>query len=159
MNRLVRTSKSGLEALWAHHHAQWRNPAQIVSQWREAERTDPKLLEYRVRGGWWDALAETKATLLITREYEHLVMAVTTSKAGPRLSYLPLPHPSGLVVDRARHVVHIASTRNPNQLYELRPASGTLERLDVEATPCQGHPLVTVRSYFFPGCLYLHDLA
>src|ERR1019366_988353 len=93
MNRLVRTSKSGLEALWAHHHAQWRNPAQIVSQWREAERTDPKLLEYRVRGGWWDALAETKATLLITREYEHLLMAVAATKGGPRVSYLPLPRP------------------------------------------------------------------
>jgi uncharacterized protein (TIGR03032 family) len=159
MNRRVRTPKSELEALWAHHHAEWRNPAQIVSQWREAERTDPKLLEYRVRGAWWDALAETKATLLITREYEHLVMAVAASKAGPRLSYLPLPHPSGLVVDRARHLVHIASTRNPNQLYELRPATDTLERLDAKAASCEGHPLVTVRSYFFPGCLYLHDLA
>lgn len=159
MNRRVRTSKAELETLWAHHHAQWRNPAQIVSQWREAERTDPKLLEYRARGAWWDALAATKATLLITREYEHLVMAVAASKAGPRMSYLPLPHPSGLVVDRARQVVHIASTRNPNQLYELRAASGTLERLDAKAASCEGHPLVTTRSYFFPGCLYLHDLA
>jgi uncharacterized protein (TIGR03032 family) len=152
-------TKAELEALWPRHHAQWRDPAQILSQWREAEQTDPNLLAYRVRGAWWETLAETEATLLITREYEHLVMAVAANAAGPRLSYLPMPHPSGLVVDRVRRVVHVASTRNPNQLYELRPASGTLPRRDAKGTPCEGHPLVTVRSHFLPGCLYLHDLA
>lgn len=150
---------SELAALWAHHHAQWRDPAQIVSQWREAERTDPKLLEYQVSGAWWETLARTEATLLITREYEHLVMAAAATKAGPRLSYLPLPHPSGLIVDRARRIVHVASTRNPNQLYQLVPAAGALARLDIKATPCEGRPLVPVQSHFVPGCLYLHDLA
>ena len=86
-------------------------------------------------------------------------MAVAATSSGPLVSYLPLPHPSGLVVDRSRRVVHVASTRNPNQLYELRPASGALERLDLRAAPCKGRPLVPVRSRFLPGCLYLHDLA
>jgi uncharacterized protein (TIGR03032 family) len=42
--------------------------------------------------------------------------------------------------------VHVAATRNPNQVYELAPAPG-------------GGPLLPVRSRFLPGSLYLHDLA
>jgi uncharacterized protein (TIGR03032 family) len=148
-----------LEGLWVHHHAQWRVPVQVVHQWREADATDPRLLEYRVQGAWWDTLADAGITLLVTREYEHLVMAMTVTSSGPRLSYLPLPHPSGLVVDRPHQVVHIASTRNPNQLYELRPATGALERLDLPSMPDKSRPLVPVRSQYLPGCLYLHDLA
>lgn len=148
-----------LDALWAHHHAQWRSPAQIVAQWREAEQTDPALLRSRVRGAWWDTLAATHATLLLTREYEHLVMAMSVTDAGPRVSYLPLPHPSGLVADRRRGIVHIASTRNPNQIYELRPARGALARLDTPLDPDPAQPLVPARSIFLPGCLYIHDLA
>jgi uncharacterized protein (TIGR03032 family) len=156
---MSRPQASERNTLWAHHHAQWRDPAQIVSQWHEAERTDPKLLQCQARGAWWETLAETKATLLVTREYEHLVMALSATRAGPRISYLPLPHPSGIVVDRSRQIIHVASTRNPNQLYELRPVGGRLARLDAKAASDDGHPLVPVRSWFLPGCLYLHDLA
>ena len=147
-----------LEALWAHHHAQWRDPAQVVSRWQQANQINPGLLQHRVRGAWWEALAETKATLLITREYEHLVMAMAATRTRPRVSYLPLPHPSGLVVDRSRQIMYVASTRNPNQLYELRPAGGSWTRLDAQPVPCEGRPLVPVRSFFLPGCFYLHDL-
>jgi uncharacterized protein (TIGR03032 family) len=150
---------SVLEGLWGHHHAQWRAPIQVVHQWREADATDPRLLAYRVKGAWWETLAEAGITLLVTREYEHLVMAMTATRSGPRISYLPLPHPSGVVVDRARKRVHVASTRNPNQLFELRPASGALKRLDVPTAADESRPLVPVRSRYLPGCLYLHDLA
>ncbi|MGK7877645.1 MAG: DUF4915 domain-containing protein [Xenococcaceae cyanobacterium] len=148
-----------LNALWSNHHGLWRDPAQIVSQWQEAGATDPKLLRYRVEGAWWETLAECGLTLLVTREYEHLVMAMQATDAGSVVSYLPLPHPSGLVVDRHRQVVHIASTRNPNQVYDFMPATDLLPRLDVKVEPRQERPLVPVRSRFLPGCLYLHDLA
>jgi uncharacterized protein (TIGR03032 family) len=117
------------------------------------------LLQHVVRGAWWETVAAAKATLLITREYEHLLIGVSATRAGPRVTYLPLPHPSGLVVDRKRQVVHVASTRNPNQLYELRPVCSTLTRLDVTAAKFNHRPLVPVRSSFLPGCLYIHDLA
>ena len=156
---MTRPAPSHLDSLWAHHHAQWRDPAQVVSQWREAERTDANLLRYRVRGDWWETLAAAKATLLVTREYEHLVIALCATESGPKISYLPLPHPSGLVVDRRRKIVHIASTRNPNQIYELRPVSRALERQDVKVVAPEERTLVPVRSQFLPGCLYLHDLA
>ena len=31
------------EAAWARHHAQWRDTAQVASQWEEAAAVDPAL--------------------------------------------------------------------------------------------------------------------
>ena len=148
-----------LDALWSRHHAEWRDPAQIASHWREAVDTDPALLDYTVSGAWWETLAATGATLLVTREYEHLVMALHAQAGRPTITYMRLPHPSGLAVDRARGLVHLASTRNPNQVFDLLPVSGLTPRLDVDLRPLVDRPLVPVRSRFLPGSLYLHDLA
>ena len=152
-------SGEGLEALWARHNAEWRDTAQIASQWREAARIDRALLRHRVRGRWWETLAEAGGTLLVTREYEHLVMALSAAAGGPEVTYLPLPHPSGLAVDEARGVVHLASTRNPNQIYDLVPVTGVVPRSDVRVEAPAGRPLVPIRSRFYPGSLYLHELA
>ncbi len=54
--------------------------------------------------------------------------------------------------------MYIASTRNPNQVFELAPVSGLKSRPDAPGVETTGE-LVPVRSRFFPGCLYLHDLA
>ncbi len=132
-----------------------RDPAQIVGQWSEAGDVDPRLLEYDVQGEWWDVLAECGITLLITREYEHLIMAI---QAGGRVSYYSLPHPSGLVVDRSRSVVHVAATRNPNQVFDLVPVTGARHRLDGRTTKTENE-LIPIRTRFLPGCLYIHDLA
>lgn len=110
-------------------------------------------------GAWWETLAATKVTLLVTREYEHLLMALCVTDAGPTISYMRMPHPSGLVSDRARGVIYVASTRNPNQVYDLAPVAELLPRLDVKIEPLIGRPLVPVRSRFFPGSTYMHDLA
>lgn len=148
-----------LEAAWVRHQGAWRDPAQITSQWQDAASVDPAVLKYRVRGSWWETLAAEGITLLVTREYEHLLMGVSVTDGKPKLSYLPLPHPSGLAVDREREVVYLASTRNPNQVYDLMPATGALSRLDVSKPSPTDRPLVPVRSRFLPGSLYLHDLA
>ena len=132
---------------------------QINSQWREAADIDPRLLEWRASRGWWDLIAELGVTLLITREYEHLVMAASAPGGRPRLSFFPLPHPSGLTVDRKTRRVHVASTRNPNQVFTFRPTNGHLERMDVKANDQPGSPLVAVATTTYPGCLYIHDLA
>lgn len=158
-NRRRSAADAALDALWAHHHAEWRSPAQITSQWREAAETDPQLLKATATGRWWELLAEAGITLLVTREYEHLVMALRADEDGPAVTYLRLPHPSGLAVDRDSGLVTIASTRNPNQVYDLRPVTGRLDRLDWARGGRDGRPLVPVRSRFFPGCLYIHDLA
>jgi uncharacterized protein (TIGR03032 family) len=77
---------------------------------------------------------------------------------GPAISYMSLPHPSGLAVNRKSGVVHIASTRNPNQVYDLLPVTGLMPRLDVKSITLRDAPLIPVRSHFYPGCLYLHDM-
>lgn len=148
----------GLEELAAHHNEQWRIPAQVGGHWVGAGSIDPRLLEFQVRGRWWETLAEGAITLLVTREYEHLVMALRATNRGGRISFMALPHPSGLVVDRERVIVHVASTRNPNQVFDLTPVTGLKDRLDVPPTETETE-LVPVRSRFLPGCLYLHDLA
>ena len=139
------------DARWARQGEEWRDPLQIASHWRDASALDPSLLAARVRGGFWDLLAELGLTLLVTREYEHLVVALSAPAGRPRTSVLPLPHPSGLAVEPASGVVHLASTRNPNELYRLEPAA------DPERFP--ERPLVPTGSSFLPGSLYLHDLA
>jgi uncharacterized protein (TIGR03032 family) len=118
------------------HDAEWRDPSQVVALWSGGARPS---LRTRVRGRFWEAIEG--ACVLATREYEHLVVGLS----GGGQTHLPLPHPSGIAVAGER--VTVASTRNPNQLIELRPAA------------VDGRPLVPVRTVFHPGSLYLHDLA
>ncbi len=152
---MTKTANNDLAAMWARHSAEWRDSAQICSQWREAERVDTRLLESKASRGWRETLRELGITLLVTREYEHLVMALTSE----RTSYFPVPHPSGLVVDRENARVILASTRNPNQVYTLRPVTAMLERSDMPGPRAKGGYLAPVASRFYPGSLYLHDLA
>jgi uncharacterized protein (TIGR03032 family) len=148
------------DELWSRHDAWWREPSQIISQWQDAAAVDPHLLDYHVEGAWWEVLAECAITLLVTREYEHLVIAMGTTGAGSIVSYWCVPHPSGLAVDRERNIVYVASTRNPNQVYDLMPVTGFQPRLDMRMEdPLNERPLIPVRSRYYPGCLYLHDLA
>lgn len=154
-------SQDELDSLWARHSAEWRSPAQVTSQWEEANSLDPDLLAFRVRGQWWETLADLECTLLVTREYEHLIMALSVVAGKPKLSYLKLPHPSGIAYDAARGIVHVASTRNPNQVYDLAPITGHLTRLDSDPDSVSeaDRPLTPIRSRFYPGCFYMHDLA
>jgi uncharacterized protein (TIGR03032 family) len=160
----VRRSRAGsgpaaLDALWAHHHADLRDPHQVVSQWAAASEIDPRLLRHQVRGRFWDALEAAGGTLIVTREYEHLVVALSAAQGRRRVSYLRLPHPSGLAVDAARGRLFVASTRNPNMVFELAPGRGLLARDGASAASVPRDALLPVACRYLPGCLYLHDLA
>jgi len=138
---------------------EWRDPSAVIAQWSDAGAADAALLRTKARGDWWDALAEAGVTLIVSREYEHLVLAISPD-ARARLSYLRLPHPSGIAFDPARGKLYVASTRNPNQIFEFRPVRGTLDRRDVTRhAPAMAGSLVPVRTRFLPGCYYVHDLA
>jgi uncharacterized protein (TIGR03032 family) len=147
----------------------WRHPAQVVGCWEGADQSDPALLRYRAGGSWWECLESAGVTLLVTREYEHLVIALSVVRGTPLVSYLTLPHPSGLAVDRRSKVVHVASTRNPNQIYDLAPVNEMLPRFDLgRASSWRAEArderrrrptLMPVRARMFPGSLYMHDLA
>jgi uncharacterized protein (TIGR03032 family) len=76
-------------------------------------------------------------------------VVLSAADGHPRQTFLRLPHPSGVAVDRERCRIHLACTRNPNQVVDLAPAAGDVpERV-----------LVPVRARFYPGSLYMHDLA
>lgn len=139
--------------------AQWRDPAAVAAQWEEAGNLDSRLLYYETKGPFWNTLASEQITVLLTREYEHLVVALAAPKGRPQVSYLRLPHPSGMAVDLARGLVHIASTRNPNQVYDLAPSEGLQSRLDSPKIRSRGKILLPRRCRFYPGSCYFHDLA
>src|SRR4051812_50183386 len=118
MGLIMRGHEKGtLEGMWAHHHAVLRDPHQIVSQWREASEVDPALLESRVRGAWWEALEAAGATLLVTREYEHLVMAFCAAGGRRRVSYLHLPHPNGMAGCLSPESLPNPTNPHPNNVF------------------------------------------
>jgi len=143
-----------MTVLWERHDVAWRRPEEVVAGWADASSVDPRLLKYRTRGPWWDLLEDLAITLLVTREYEHLALALAVDDGRPVISYLPIPHPSGLAVDRATGLVSLASTRNPNQVLELRPATA-----ECGAPPEVRAPLLPTAGHWYAGRLYLHDLA
>ena len=144
---------------WEAQQAQWRDPAQVAAQWAEASSVDPRLLECVAEGPFWKTLATARVTVLLTREYEHLVLALAAPKGRPCVSYLSLPHPSGLAVDVKRGLVHVASTRNPNQVYDLAVVDSAQERLDSPKLRLKGPILMPLGCRFYPGSCYFHDLA
>lgn len=155
----MKNNSRQLNDMWMRHAAAWRDTAQVSSQWREAGLTDPRLLESRVTRGWWPTLRKLGITLFVTREYEHLVLAFSAVHGRPRITFFPMPHPSGLAVDRRAGKVYIASTRNPNQIYAFKPLTYLLARGDVRLPSKPGSPLMPVSSTYYPGSLYIHDLA
>jgi uncharacterized protein (TIGR03032 family) len=148
-------------ARWNTHSREWRAPEQAATFWREAADTDPRLLRGRAYGAWWETIGALGVTVLVSREYEHVVVALTMAASGPCVSFMPMPHPSGIAVDRRARRVFVASTRNPNQVYEFRPLAGLRRRPDVvtRAAAAIQRPLMPVAAQIHPGCLYIHDLA
>jgi uncharacterized protein (TIGR03032 family) len=151
--------RPAVEGLWAHHHAEHRDPHQVVCQWKQASDVDPLLLEHRVRGSWWDVLDELGVTLIVTREYEHVVLSMCHVGGRRRTSHLGLPHPNGMAVDPARGIVHVASTRNPNVVFDFAPCASLLSGGSGRGPHDLAGLLLPVRARYLPGSLYLHDLA
>lgn len=147
------------ERLAAREDRAWRDPGQVISQWEGASAADPRLLESRAQGAWWDILARHELTVLVSREYEHLLVALAAPAGRPRATFMRLPHPSGIAFDADRGTVHVAATRNPNQIFDLAPVRGAVPRGDAADPDVSDRPLVPIRSRYLPGCTYLHDLA
>ena len=150
---------TGAGARWEAHAGAWRDPAQVVAHWADASAVDPAQLRYHTAGPWWDLLAELDVCLLVSREYEHLLLALTGRPSATRQTFMPLPHPSGIAFDERNGVVHVASTRNPNQLVSLLPVCEAVARDDAAPPKLTHRPLVPVTTAYYPGSLYLHDLA
>lgn len=152
-----------LKNLWDKHASLWRDPNQVVGLHKELSEIDAKLLSFRERGDFFGLLGDLKVRLLVSREYEHLLLALGAKGTKPWVSYASLPHPSGIAVDKKKGKVYVASTRNPNQIFIFERLKGLLERIDLKDLARSRKEDVTAlipsRSMFFPGSLYIHDLA
>lgn len=144
--------------LWAEHGQEFRDPGLVAVQWQDGHDVAPQLLENHVRGPFWDLLDELELTLLVTREYEHLLMALdAAAPARRRQTFLRMPHPNGLAWDAKRRTLHVASTRNPNLVFDFRAVSGAAPNASIGAE-WEG-TLLPRSTRSLPGALYLHDLA
>ena len=101
------------DRLCSKHEDAWRDPLEIPSQIPNIASMDSKLFECRIHGQWWQVIAELGITLFVTREYEHLILAFGVVGSTPRVSFYPLPHPSGMVFHPEKNTLFIAGSRNP----------------------------------------------
>ncbi len=153
------TAAPPAETRWSRHDSAWRDPAQVVAQSEQAGPVRPELLRNRVYGDWWSTLERLDACVVVSREYEHLLVALAVTPEGPRHSFMTLPHPSGLAFDDRTERLHVASTRNPNQLYALGPVARSSADNGRAQAEARQRLLVPLSVSFQPGRLYLHDLA
>src|SRR3989344_3866878 len=77
----------------------FRNPAEVIGSFGGSiDSSEPRLLS-QPTGRFWEILSAHKITLLVSREYEHLLLSLTNDEEGkPQTRYLEVPHPSGIAV-------------------------------------------------------------
>lgn len=102
-------------------------------------------------------LKKHKISLLISREYEHLLLLLTAEQGKLMQTFFPIPHPSGIAVHPSGNQFYVASTRNPNRIVEFSLVSNALQRAGASSAALNAKWLPT-RSKFYPGATYLHDL-
>jgi uncharacterized protein (TIGR03032 family) len=140
----------------------WRDPLQLINFEGCFNRISPQLLKYKVYGDWWEIINRLNIRLLVSREHEHILMCLGCESDSPEISFLALPHPSGIAVDQDKRVIYVASTRNPNMIYQFNPIQGFIERKDKnkfrEISTAVKNTLVPGKVFFLPGSLYIHDM-
>ncbi len=148
------------EELWQIQGDALREPSEILCQKYEHSGLYAESLKFSADEPFVELLGALGITLFVTREYEHLVLALTVDTSGKlRQSHTHLPHPSGLVVDRKNNSIYIAATRNPNQIWEFKPLEGLQERKDRSLPKTCPAYLMPTRTKFMSGSYYTHDLA
>lgn len=155
--RSGREQQDDSQQLWAHHHAQLRDPHQVASFWSWASDIDSRLLACETSGPWWETIESLGVTLILSREYEHFALALSVVNKRPRISYFRMPHPSGIAYDPASESMYFACTRTPNMLYTFSPCSAIPRKGATSGDDMKC--LLPTNAMFLPGSLYLHDLA
>jgi len=147
------------ERIWKKQNEALRNPLQVISSSIADSGITADSLTNIPDTGFVHLLRRLGITLLITREYENMAVALYSGSKGISQTFMPLPHPSGIAVDRKKNAVYIAATRNPNQLIEFCPSITTIPRKEIKTKSLQTGYLLPSRIKFYPGCYYFHDLA
>src|SRR5262245_36059851 len=122
------------ELFWETQVNALRDPVEILTGQYTTQGLTENVLKYKISGLFLSVLEKAGLTLLVSREYEHLVLGLSVTKGKLRQSFLHIPHPSGIAVDRKKNSVFIASTRNPNSIWELKPMKKLLSPKDQNYT-------------------------
>lgn len=136
-----------------------RDPYQVICGSYEMHGIVPASLEYELEGRFLSLLEKLRLTLLVSREYEHLLIALRAQGRKLQQSFLHLPHPNGIVVNHRTDKVYVASTRSPNQIVELSLVSSLMPRDGYKSKVKKGNYLVPSRIKYYAGAYYFHDLA
>ncbi len=148
------------EDLWRKQGNALRDPVELFTGPIDQTGLHANSLTFKTKGDFIDILAEKEITLLISREYENLLIGLTIRDNKLLQTFFHLPHPSGIAVDRENAAVYVAATRNPNQIIELKPVKEVFNRLEdkTELDLKQGF-LMPSRAKYFSGAHYFHELA
>ena len=145
------------EALWEKQNLALRYPAELFGTSFNNAGITKQTLSFKASSSFIKLLHKLKITLVVSREYENLVLALNSPDAKEiKQSFFHLPHPSGIAVDRAKNTMYVASTRNPNQIVEFKNTTTSLNRLKIPAVASK--ILMPARTKYYPGQYYFHDL-
>jgi uncharacterized protein (TIGR03032 family) len=136
-----------------------RDPYQVICGTYELHGIVPRSFEYKMQGRFSELLEKLNITLLVTREYEHLMVAMNVKKGRLNQSFLHLPHPNGIAVNRKTNKVYVASTRSPSQIVELSLVNKLMNRDGHVSTAGEEKLFVPARVKYYAGAYYFHDLA
>ena len=148
------------------HNRRFTNEAANVGTGADATSAnfDYGLLEYTDTNGFFDLLREQHFSLGVTREYEHFLLLLDGTRAGPLQSPFPLPHPSGFWFDEDTRELTVSSTRTPNIIVSLTPYTpnelgSSILPMGYQPPGVSDGPIYLPRkSRFLPGSLYIHDV-
>jgi uncharacterized protein (TIGR03032 family) len=149
---------SSLEKIFEAQGNAARNPIDIISNSAESLEITSKSLKFEADEKFKSKLNELGISLIISREYENLVLSISPTQNGISQSFFPLAHPSGIAYNQNEKSLIIASTRNPNRIIEFKKNSDYLSRLENKFTPESKDYLIPIRSKNYPGAYYFHDL-
>ena len=153
----MKSSMKEMENIWERQANLLRSPLEICSGLSE-KQIDSRLFRSQIKGDFAGVLEELGIMLIVSREYEHFILALSGKDGRLHFSYWPVPHPSGLVVDRKSNLLYVAATRNPNQIITFKPQSYE-DFTQNSASHSLKTILLPIQTNFLPGSTYLHDLA
>jgi uncharacterized protein (TIGR03032 family) len=132
----------------SNHLAEQRNLSTLVGL-GASNKFRPDFCAYKETGSHslHDICEQISCHIAFTREYEHAFGIITAANHAIAISYLEMPHPSGIARGRDG-LIYVLSTRTPHLLYSFRQIQDSNKEqyliLDLIKT--------------LPGCLYAHEL-
>lgn len=146
------------ENLWEKQGKMLRNPMEVYGASAEQAGWMEKSLEYKTTGSFTELLEKLNLTLIFSREYEHLVLSLNAKNGVLNQGFVSLPHPSGIAISEDQKRVFIASTRNPNSIVEFGVTDAYMKRLEDDENINPQGVLMPLRTKYFPGAYYFHDI-